>query len=502
MLKKIILVLPCFAFLLSFNLAWASLIINEIMYDLEGADTGREWIEIYNDSDAAVNISSWKFFEADTNHGLVLTQGDASIGAKGYAVIVSDPAKFKTDWSNFAGTIFDSSFSLDNDGEPLALKDADLKVVNQYTYSSLSGGQGDGKSLQRISGSWVATIPTPGKTNEMAVPPTAPPPEAGGGAVSSAPQPTGGLAEIRKIKTKITVESISFGPAGEVVAFVGIPVLFEGSATGYYNEPLFYGRYFWNFGDGDSKEAQAREISKFPHTFFYEGEYAVSLEYYGNYYFPNPNASDRIIVKVVRADIVISKIGDRADFFVEISNNTPYNADLSGWVLLGDGKSFVIPRGTVVETGKKLILSPQVTGLSISDKNYLRLTNKEGATVFAYAPSVKPTPVSAKKSASSLSFTAESAGNVAPTGSMGSDENGSSPGSGTGVLETGAPVPDLSAKALGGYSSVSDTRDSLKYLAGLVLFIGVGASAAYFIRRRGRKLSSEEAGNDFEIMDE
>src|SRR6185369_3265286 len=100
------------AFLLSYRLAYAGIVLNEIMYDYKtGSDDGREWVEVYNNSDTPVDISSYRFFEADTNHKLKVVQGGGSISPRGYALIVSDINKFRINYSNFSGTIFDSSFS-------------------------------------------------------------------------------------------------------------------------------------------------------------------------------------------------------------------------------------------------------------------------------------------------------------------------------------------------------------------------------------------------------
>jgi len=164
--KKIILAVAASFFLSQPVLA--QVILNEIMYDLPGADTGREWVEIFNNSDAEADLSSFKFFEADTNHKLKLTQGSANIFPRGYAIIVSDPVKFKIDWPSFSGTIFDSSFSLSNDGEILAIKDENFNIIDQSIYNSAMGARGDGKSLQKISGVWIGAMPTPGTENKIA----------------------------------------------------------------------------------------------------------------------------------------------------------------------------------------------------------------------------------------------------------------------------------------------------------------------------------------------
>jgi len=98
------------------------------MYDLEGSDSGREWIEVCADNET--DLSTWKFFEEGSNHGLTLYQGDV-LSAQGCAVIVDDAGKFLEDMPSFSGTIYDSSWStLKNTGETLTIRDADLNDVD------------------------------------------------------------------------------------------------------------------------------------------------------------------------------------------------------------------------------------------------------------------------------------------------------------------------------------------------------------------------------------
>src|SRR3989344_4737293 len=84
------------------EVSFAGVVFSEIMYDLEeGSDSGREWVEIYNGSNSGVDITNWKFFENDTNHSLVLIQGNAVLEQNGYVIIVSDPDKFFSDYNNY-----------------------------------------------------------------------------------------------------------------------------------------------------------------------------------------------------------------------------------------------------------------------------------------------------------------------------------------------------------------------------------------------------------------
>ncbi len=142
--------------------------ISEIMYDLKtgppaqsGSDDGREWVEIRNISNEAFDLSDLKFFEDGINHKIKIVQGDTKILPQSYAIIVSSAEKFKIDHPNFQGSILDSTFSLNNSGELLALKNGEV-ILDQYFYNSGVGGAGDGKSLQKINDVWLASLPTPG----------------------------------------------------------------------------------------------------------------------------------------------------------------------------------------------------------------------------------------------------------------------------------------------------------------------------------------------------
>ncbi len=158
------------------GLAFGAIEINEIMYDLSGADDGREWVEIINTGSETVDLDGWKFFEADTKHGLTVAQGDLNLGSGDLAVIVADPAKFLADWPGFNGTLLDSSFSLSNTGEPLSLLDASLADQGGVAYDASLGAAGTGESLQQFDDGWRASLPTPGRENELTQPP-APEPE-------------------------------------------------------------------------------------------------------------------------------------------------------------------------------------------------------------------------------------------------------------------------------------------------------------------------------------
>ena len=86
-----------FLFVTSFTTASAAVVVNEIMYDPKDTDanTGGEWIEVYNTDSAATDLTKWFFFENDTNHSIT-ADGALEIPSGGYAVISRDLTALKT----------------------------------------------------------------------------------------------------------------------------------------------------------------------------------------------------------------------------------------------------------------------------------------------------------------------------------------------------------------------------------------------------------------------
>ena len=143
----------------------AQVVFTELMYDVPGSDSGREWVEVFNAGAAPVKLTAWKLNENDTNHKIVAVEGGDILAPDSYTVIAASPSTFKAEWPKFSGQLFDSAFSLSNDGETISLRTASSTVVDSVTYSSSLGASGDGNSLNRAPGSsevFVPRAPSPG----------------------------------------------------------------------------------------------------------------------------------------------------------------------------------------------------------------------------------------------------------------------------------------------------------------------------------------------------
>lgn len=384
MKKYILFLILAFTFLPAY--AIASVEISEIMYDLTNpeGDTDREWIEVHNLGSDDVDLSKWNFY--DTSHHALTPVGSSILSGGSYAVIVQDLAKFKVDWPNFTGLIFTANLpSLGNDGDTLKLKNNNDKsgpVEDTVTYSSSMGGTGDGNSLQKIGSAFVGASPTPGAQNSGSSS-TQNNNSSGGSANTSSSGTTTTIIKPKEVVVpKITTEIIM-----KSSGIAGIPFLISSNILGYSKEPLSYGRAFWNFGDGSSRDKTLPE-ENFHHTYKYPGEYVVTLSYYENVYTKEPRASDRFIVSVFAPSIVISSIGDTNDPYVELENKSDREVDLSSWVLRGSLHSFTLPEGTILLPKKKIILSPEITSFDGGDLKNIDIFRSGGGAIVSSFPDV------------------------------------------------------------------------------------------------------------------
>jgi hypothetical protein len=451
------------------------------MYDLSGSDTDREWIEVYNDGSSAVDLTSFKLFESNVNHSLILVSGHSSIQAGGYAVVVSDYDKWKLDWPNFSGNVFDSSFSLGNsEGELLVIKDDNLSIENEYTYNTSLGGAGDGNSLQRDISSWFASIPTPGLQNTKTSTSTSTSSNTENNSSSNTAGVSNFSLEQNKINTKIIHDQILFSK---------VPTKFTVETTDSSNKRVIYGKYLWNFGDGMSLESKVGEENKVEHTYFYEGEYNMTLEYYSANYFEKPNATDDSLVKVIPMPIIIKSIGDERDFFVELYNTSKYNIDIGGFVLAFADKKFVLPKNTVLFANKNLMLSPLITRFSFSDNNDLRLLNSFYYPLFEYKKEIKEENSPPEKA---IAFSGGESKEIKTKIIT------QTPSQKT-ILERQEFNPrNMESSTISGLENNKENTRLFLYLLPVLFIAFFGAFIVYKIRQNKRK----ELGDDFEILEE
>ncbi|OGJ03594.1 hypothetical protein A3G06_02010 [Candidatus Nomurabacteria bacterium RIFCSPLOWO2_12_FULL_46_14] len=471
----------CSIFLLGFEPASAEVVINEIQL----APAEARFIELHNTGQAAVNLTDW-YIQRKTATG---TEFGSSVSKTYFESKTIAPGDY---FLISRSPLPDSDIVLGDltltESNTIQIKKSAQEVVYKIGWgdSSECGGvcvanPGEGQSIGRnVDTSWaIIMTPTPGAANSEEEisdfgggEPSAPP--AGG---DSTPSPSGGsakLAETSVIKAKIAAPS---------TAFAGLPLSFRVSAT-YAGEELPYGKYFINFGDGDSKTINNNsEPRQFSHTYFYPGDYTASLEYFGSPYLTSPDAAEKIKIKVVQAVVAIALVGEAEDFFIELRNDTAYATDISGWALRSDRQTFVIPKNTILEPKAKIILSPKITNFTIEDRDTLRLVNSIGEVMSTYT--LSPPAPSAKLAAKPVTQTPKSP---------------ATPASKT-ILDTFNTGEDLSALALESFPVAGGNNSYLPIVA-FAFILSVTSGGVYVFRKKFTPAKKITPGGDFKILEE
>jgi predicted heme/steroid binding protein len=185
-----IIICGLFLFPVSSRAADSDIVINEIAaYESSGC----EWVEIYNSGSGAIDVSDWKFWENNTNHGIKVSssslQADTVIEPGEYAIIAQDDTKLFSSscgnrYSPPNGTVFDSSWStLNESGEAIGLKNSNNVLVENFTYvpaKSFSLERIDPHLFDYTAANWHEHVSgnSFGRLNSIVTPqtPTTPPP--------------------------------------------------------------------------------------------------------------------------------------------------------------------------------------------------------------------------------------------------------------------------------------------------------------------------------------
>jgi hypothetical protein len=372
--RQLILAIVLPVLFLSPLVLFAQIEITEVMYDLEGSDSGREWIEIYNTTTEDIDLSTWRLFEAETNHKIksAVEGGPTSLPANTYGLLVDNFEKFNLDYPSFSGFVFDSAFSLSNTSETLILRNNELVDIDSMNYLAEWGAKGDGNSLQKNGSNWLPALPTPGVSNgdvDEAINLQDDPADEPQDEIQ--PQVTTPLP-VRTFKIEPQVFAAITTPLDKPIAGAGF--FFEGDAWGLKEKPLVNEEYHWTFGDGGSAKGQ-----KVLYVYQHPGDYIIVLQVISGEY----TGADRFQVEVLPSEIIIYNV-DVENQFIEIHNPSIHELNLSWWRLRVDGNYFALPKNTIVLPKKYLKFSSVITGLTLKQNSQVDLLYPNGAVAYSY----------------------------------------------------------------------------------------------------------------------
>jgi Tfp pilus assembly protein PilE len=137
------------------------IVVNEFMYNPSGggSDAPKEWVELYNLSDSAIDVNGWIIWTDKVQHNDTLIadpqfgNGSTIIPANGYAIITAKDTKVTgVDPNAVRLSVPDSRIGngLANNNDTVAVDNSSGSTVDSVTYVDSWGGDGDGTSLSRI----------------------------------------------------------------------------------------------------------------------------------------------------------------------------------------------------------------------------------------------------------------------------------------------------------------------------------------------------------------
>ena len=156
------------------------IVINEINYNSANDFDSGDWIELYNKSDQAADISNWYFSDSDSNHKFILPAG-TNLNSGEYLVLTENDSAFTSRFPDIVNYIGETGFGLSGSGEFMKLVDSDGQIIDSLTYDDQSPwpveADGGGTTLELIDAAkdnsvgenWQASIGhgTPGRKNSV-----------------------------------------------------------------------------------------------------------------------------------------------------------------------------------------------------------------------------------------------------------------------------------------------------------------------------------------------
>lgn len=372
--------------------AASGVVINEIVWmgtlpkagESVQAAANNEWVELYNPTASVVSLEGWKLVAADGMPDIALS---GSISAGGYFLLE------RANDEVVAGIAADLVYpyknnALSNEGEHLFLKDAGGAIIDEVAATTKwpAGDNMTKETMQRAGTGWVTATGTPRAATVVAPLPSSSPASSVSGVSAFSNPPI--------IASPAPSLKVSAGEDRTAVA--GAAVEFQGSAVGFNGEPLINARFWWNFGDGATKEGRVVE-----HFFSTPGVYTVGLHVSQGEY----AASDYLRATIVPNQISILEVIGGEQGFIRIANAGEVEVDIGGWIVEDEVKTlFTVPPKTKIAPHSEIAFAHKTTGLFRDGplSAVLRYPNLSTAALWSgsvrASPSALPTSVSVPRS--------------------------------------------------------------------------------------------------------
>jgi len=164
----------------------------------------------------------------------------------------------------------------------------------------------------------------------------------------SVTQPSGTQTEL--------APSLLVKPSGPLTAIVGADAEFSAQVFGMKKEKIENARVIWSFGNGATREG-----NKVRYAYTIPGSYAVIVSVASG----ELSGYARILVKAISPEMIISRVANGPDGFIEIENKSGAELDISGWGIASGAILFSIPERTFLLPKTKVAFPAPDTGVFV-----------------------------------------------------------------------------------------------------------------------------------------
>ncbi len=340
--------------------------ISEIMYDPK---EGSEWIEVYNNTDSSLDLTTYKFYDPSTKHGISTASNYSNANLNilkvgEYAVIANDPVTFLLANPGFSGNLFDSVFSLTDTGKQLILKNSSLINVFSISYTPQVGANNTGASLNYLDGILKVYKATPSASSTL---------------ITLTNANTNNSTTTINSTTTSTTTNNNTGSANSLISSYSaytssgsnrfilgdlkmlVPKEINtvvGAETEFFvknidnKNSVVNANTYWSFGDGSEGIG-----STTTHRYQNVGVYNAFIESQVS----NSYGVDKIIVKVENPNIEISDVQDN---YVELHNKGDIELNIGRFIIASDQGFYQLSRMFIISAQSKIKVDGRVLGFS------------------------------------------------------------------------------------------------------------------------------------------
>ena len=311
--------------------AEAAVTINEVAWMGDTTSANHEWIEIYNSGEAAVSVDGWILSDG-LNLSVTLA---GTLASNQYGVLE------RTSEESAPGTAFlIYTGALVNTGATLTLRDSGGAIQDQVPggeeWQNIGGDNTTKDTAQYTDRGWITAPGTPGRSNASAGSVVVDDNDDDDNAAPATPAPRS-ATKSKTAKATVLVRNQESSLDTRIVApaqvYVNQPVEFTLEMQGAGPTIISSLKHVWNFGDTETASG-----TKVTHAYSYPGTYVVTVRSV----FAKNDVLARLEVTVLPVRV---SLGRTPALDITLNNDSPYELDISGYVVKGM-KELVIPPGT------------------------------------------------------------------------------------------------------------------------------------------------------------